>query len=240
MDSAGYVALSRQIGLMNELQVVANNLANISTPGFRREGVVFAEVLSGTEDSLGTLAMASGRVRFTDDQQGTLEKTGATFDLAVQGNGFLAVLTPQGERITRAGLFLRNSNGEIATAGGYQLLDTGGAPIFVPTETRNIAISADGTVSGDGNPLAQVGIFDVSDVTKLVREDGVLFRDESGLNPAEGSTLAQGFIESSNVEPVFEISRMIEVQRAYELGQNFIDREDERIRSVVRTLGPTR
>ncbi len=240
MDTPGYVALSRQNGLLKELQVLANNLANMSTTGFRREGVIFAEMLSGDETGVGTLAMTDARARYTSDLQGGLAGTGGTYDLAIEGPGFMAVLTPLGERLTRAGAFTRSATGEVVTVEGYPLLDTGGSPIFIASEAKSIGIAGDGTVSVDGQPVAQVGLFDVVDATGLFREDGVLFRAETETIPAQNSSLLQGFVESSNVDPVVEISRMIEVQRAYELGQNFLDREDDRIRAVVRTLGPSR
>lgn len=237
MDNAAYVALSRQAGLLKELQVVANNMANISTTGFRREGVVFAEMLSAVDIEGGSLAMTDARARYTNEAQGALAATGGTYDLAVEGTAFLAVMTPLGERLTRAGAFTRSASGEIVSPEGYSLLDNGGAPVFVPLTATAIGIAADGTVSADGQVVAQVGLFDIADQTKLFREDGVRFRAETEKTPAENSTLLQGFQEASNVDPVSEISRMIEVQRAYDLGQNFLDREDDRIRSVVRTLG---
>ncbi len=237
MDNPAYIALSRQSGLLKELQVVANNLANISTTGFRREGVVFAEMLNAADVEGGAIAMTDARARFTDSNQGALTKTGGTYDLAIEGPGFLSIMTPLGKRLTRAGAFTQNATGEIVTSEGYPLLDNGGAPVFVPPNAGSVGIAADGTVSADGQPVAAVGIFDVADTNKLFREDGVRFRAEAETIPAENSSLLQGFQESSNVSAVTEMTRMIEVQRAYELGQNFLDREDERIRAVVRTLG---
>lgn len=238
MDTAGYVALSRQAGLMKELQGIANNLANMSTTGFRREGTVFAEMIQALPDGGESLAMTDARGRYTDTGQGGLEQTNGTYDLAIEGAGFMAILTPSGERLTRAGAFSLNATGEIVTMEGYPLLDSGNSPVAVPPGALQVAIAPDGTLSADGVPVAQIGLFEVTDTTKLFREDGVRFRSESEILPAESAALVQGFLESSNTDPVAEMTRMIEVQRAYEAGQNFLDREDERIRAVVRTLGP--
>lgn len=237
MDNPVYVAISRQAGLFKELQTVANNMANISTTGFRREGVVFAEMLAVVPAEGGSLAMTAARARYTDDLQGGLTQTGGTFDLAIEGEGFMAVMTPMGERLTRAGAFARSASGEVVTMEGYPLLDTGKSPVFVPGDAVSIGIGADGTVSADGAPVAQVGLFDVESPEFLVREDGVRFRADAETIPADSARLRQGFVEASNVDPVAEMARMIEVQRAYDAGQNFLDREDERIRAVVRTLG---
>ena len=119
---------------------------------------------------------------------------------------------------------------------GAALLDAGGAPIIVDPAARAIAISPDGTVSADGNPVAQIGLWEPEDPLEMTRAEGVRF-DPGVPVPVEGGRMVQGFLEKSNVNPVTQITRMIEVQRAYELGQSFLDKEDERIRQVIRTAG---
>ena len=237
MELAGYVALTRQSGLMKEMQSVANNIANVSTTGFRREGVVFAEHVKALPMEGGSVAMTSARGRFTEDLQGALVQTNGVLDLAIEGDGFFRVLTPAGERLTRAGAFTRDGEGTVVTFDGHPLLDEGGGPIAIPFEARAISVAADGTLSVDGNPAALVGLVAAGDETQLFRETGVLFRYDGEPEPVEGGRVLQGFIEQSNVSPVAEMARMIEVQRAYESGQKLMDREDERIRLVIRTLG---
>ena len=121
---------------------------------------------------------------------------------------------------------------------GHPLLDEGGGEITIPFEAKAIGVSADGTLSVDGAPAARVGLVDVADQTKLFREAGVLFRADGGTEPVEDGRVVQGFLEQSNVNPVAEMARMIEVQRAYEYGQKLIDQEDERIRQVVQHARP--
>ena len=236
MDNASYTALTRQSGLLSEMQAIANNIANASTTGYRAEGVLFAEYIAALGPDAPSLSMASAEVRQTVQMQGALAQTGSTFDLAIEGDGYFMVLTPQGERLTRSGHFTPNENGDLVTAEGYPVADSGGAPMFVPQGTANIGISADGTLSADGQPVGQVGVFMPADPDGMIREDGVRFIAESGTEPALDARIVQGYLEQSNVNPVQEITRMIEVQRAYELGQNLLDREDERIRSVIRDL----
>lgn len=237
MDTTGYIALTRQSGLLKELQAVANNIANISTTGFRREGVVFAEALQALDVEGGGIAMTSARVRFTDGNAGSSTNTGGDFDLAIDGPGFFMVETPAGDRLTRAGSFSTNADGDLVSMTGYRVLDSGGAPIFIPPDTGNVGIAQDGTITIGGRPTAQIGIFEVDNPQLLLREDGVLFRSETEAIPAENSRVMQGFLEGSNVDAVTEMARLIEVQRAYELGQNLLDSEDERIRTSIRTLG---
>lgn len=237
MDNAGYVTLTRQSGLLREMQAVANNLANMSTTGFQREATLFAEVIERLPVEGGSLSMADARVRATQFTQGGMMRTGATFDMAIEGQGFFQIETPDGLRLTRDGAFLRNADGELATADGHRVLDAGGAPIFLPPAAAKIEISSDGTVTADGAPVAAMGLVTVADLGALRRAGGVMFIPEGGVEPAFDATIHQGFLEGSSVSPVTEITRMIEVQRAYEAGQSLLEREDERIRGVVRTLG---
>ncbi len=235
MDTAGYTTLTRQSGLMREMQVVANNIANLSTTGFRREGVTFSEYVRsmGEEPSL---SMANGNTRHVDLSQAGLTTTGGTFDFAIQGDGFFLIETPDGERLTRAGTFTPSAEGELVTPDGFRLLDAGGAPVFVPPDAAGVSLSQDGTLSAGGTPIALIGLWLPTDPLTLRHQTGTLFASD-GVEPAVGATLMQGMVEDSNVEPVSEIARMIEVQRAYELGQGFLEREDERMRGVISTLG---
>lgn len=235
MDAAGYATLNRQSGLMREMGVVANNIANSSTIGFRREGVVFSEFVAALDQDP-SLSMAHASGRHVDLSQSTIGQTGGQFDFAIQGEGFFLIETPQGQRLTRAGSFTPNDAGELMTPDGHRLLDAGGAPIFVPPDAKGIAMSSDGTLSANGQPIAQIGLWEPTDPLALKHQSGTLF-DGGAVESAEGATVLQGMLEDSNVEPVTEIARMIEVQRAYELGQKFLDAEDERVRGVIQTLG---
>ena len=237
MDNAGYVALTRQSGLLKEMQSVANNIANIPTTGYRREGVVFSEHVRATGSHTPSLSFADAHGRLTDLQQGMVAETGGTFDFAIEGPGYFLISTPDGERLTRAGAFTPNQTGDLVTSDGHPVLDSGGAPIFIPPDAAEVSLAPDGTLSADGRPLAQIGIVLPNDPRDMIRENGVRFQAETGFVPAESAVLMQGFLEQSNVDPVSEMTRLIEIQRNYELSQKFLEREDDRIRSVVRVLG---
>ena len=237
MGISGYVGLNRQSGLLKEMQVVANNIANLSTTGFRREGVVFTEFVRRAGNDAPSVSFANANGRLTDPRQGALTATGGRFDFAIEGEGFFLLDTPDGPRLTRAGAFALSPEGVLVSNDGFPLLDAGESPVFVPPGAADVTLAADGTLSADGQPLALIGAFLPADAGALTREPGTLFRAEGGIAPAGPVRMMQGYLESSNVSPVREMARMIEVQRAYELGQNFLDREDGRIRSVLRVLG---
>lgn len=236
MENAIYAALTRQSGLMREMQVVANNIANLSTTGFRREGVIFSEHVKRLDDAP-SLSMARASARNIDLSQGDVVQTGGSFDFAIRGNGFFLVETPDGERLTRAGHFTPNAEGDLVNPDGFRLLDAGGAPVALPPGAKTVSLAQDGTLSADGVPVAQIGLWAPADPNSLRHVAGTLFSADAPEPLTDGAgTLLQGHLESSNINPVSEIARMIEVQRAYELGQQMLDREDQRIRAVLQTL----
>ncbi len=236
MDNAIYATLTRQSGLMKEMSVVANNIANANTTGFRREGVIFAEHLSTLDRSGETLSMARARGRLVDLDQGVLTQTNGRFDLAIEGDGFFMVETPDGVRLSRAGAFLPSPEGELMTAEGHRLLDEGQAPIIIPAGAGNVVIGADGTLSANGVNFGRIGVFAPPEGAQLIHRGGTGFALDQDAEPVEDARVRQGVLEESNVDPVFEITRMIEVQRAYELGQSFLDREDQRIRGAIASM----
>ncbi|WP_375229540.1 flagellar hook-basal body complex protein [Roseobacter sp. S98] len=235
MENTGYTTLTRQSGLMREMRIVANNIANAATSGYRQEGMVFSEYVQSI-DGGSSLSMGQGNSRHTSLVQGALTQTGGTFDFAIEGDGFFLIGTPDGERLTRAGSFSPNAAGDLVTPDGYQVLDPGGAPVFVPAGVGDIAVAPDGTISAEGNPIGQIGVVRPLDPQQMVREDGVMFRADSGFEPAEDSNVLQRFVENSNVDAISQITRMIEVQRAYELGASFLEAEDERVRQALKAL----
>ena len=236
MDASGHTTLTRQSGLLREMQAIANNIANSSTTGFRREGVIFSEYVRRL-DGAPSLSMAHASARHVDLSQAEISETGGSFDFAIEGDGFFLIETPNGNRLTRAGSFSPSAEGELVNPDGYRLLDQGGAPVFVPPDTGPVALAADGTLSAAGRPLAQLGLWGPQDPTDLIHEGGTLFRTTRGETPVETGRFLQGQLEGSNVNALSEISRMIDVQRAYELGQSFLDREDDRLKTVIQTLG---
>lgn len=235
MDPTGYVTLSRQSGLMREMQVVANNIANAATTGYRSEGVIFSEHVHSAPGSE-PVSMGRARVRDTSMAQGALVPTGGAFDLAIEGEGFFLIETQAGERLTRAGSFSPDANGDLVTAAGDRVLDEGGAPVFVPPDAGNIQVGADGTISAGDRVLGRLGLVLPADPGGLVREDGVMFRAEAGIEPAPQARILQRVLERSNVNAVGQLARMVEIQRAYEIGQSFLQTEDQRLRDAVKTL----
>jgi flagellar basal-body rod protein FlgF/flagellar basal-body rod protein FlgG len=226
LQNGALVGLSRQVAIQRELDVVANNIANINTTGYKADGSLFEEYLSSSARAGGP----SGRISFVRDRglwhdmsQGAIEHTGNQLDVAIDGKGFLAVQTPRGERYTRNGALQVNATGQLVTSDGYQVLGDGGPITLQPTDSQ-VSISRDGTVSvreGNSNvdslrgKLKLVTIANAGDLHK----DGSStfnFTGDGTPQPATSATgLVQGAVEKSNVRGVVEMSRMIEITRAY-------------------------
>lgn len=235
MEAGFYTTITRQSGLLREMQTVANNIANSATTGYRQEGLIFAEHVMAVEHGP-SVSMSTANVRNTSFVQGTLSQTGGDLDMAIEGDGFFLVETPQGERLTRAGNFALSAEGDLVTLDGYRVLDAGGAPVFIPPDVGRVGVSQDGTLSAGGRLLGQIGLFEPTDRNAFMREGGVLFRSEAGIEPVLDGRIRQGFLEASNVDPIGQMARMIEVQRAYELGQSFVEAEHERIKEALRAF----
>lgn len=250
MQNALLVGLSRQVALGRELDVIANNIANINTTGFKGDGSVFEEFIGPTARSNG-ITVADSRVSFVRDRAtwidlsaGAMERTGNSLDVAIDGPGFLAVQTPRGERYTRNGAMQVNPNGELVTSEGFQVLGDGG-PIILQPKDRNITISADGTISvqeGDTTKTeSQRGKL------RLVAFDkpGQLLKDGNGtFAPPQDMTaqadtksrIMQGTIEKSNVRAVIEMSRMIEVTRSYTQVATMLSQQADLQRTAIEKL----
>lgn len=235
MTNPAYVALSRQIALSKALDGVANNIANADTTGFRREGAIFSEYVHAVAESQ-SLSQTRIAGREIDETPGSLRATGAPLDVAIEGEGYFVVLTARGERLTRAGNFSMNAEGALVTSDGERVAGEGGTPIDLPLGAREIVIATDGAIAADGAPVARLAVA-TAPVETLAREGSGLFRTTAGLDYSDTALLRQGFLESSNVDPVFEISRLIEVQRAFELNQQILNDEHERVRGAVETIG---
>lgn len=235
MSNAIFAVLSRQSGLGRELNAIANNIANADTTGFRREEAIFSEfvqALRGAPSASQTRLAA----RYLDAAQGAMARTDGALDIAIEGEGYFLVETPRGERLMRAGTFTLNENGEVATHHGMRVLGEGGSPIALSPDARRIVIANDGTISADDAPVGKIALVTAPPET-LAREGEDLIRAEDGYEFLVSPRVAQGFLEDSNVSAVGEISRLIEVQRAYELNQQMLANEDDRIRRAVERLG---
>lgn len=243
MQNALLIGLSRQVALSRELDVVANNIANMNTTGFKADGSLFEEYLNSAARAADTrVSFVQDRATWIDMSAGAIERTGNALDVAINGDGFFAVQTQQGVRYTRNGSLQINPSGQLVTAQGDPVLGDGGPITFQPTD-RQISISPDGTISvREGNSKAdsqrgKLRLVSFANPRQLQKDGNGTFNYAGNDAPVETktATIAQGALEKSNVRAVVEMSRMIEITRSYtqiaamlqqqsDLGQSSIDK----------------
>lgn len=224
MQNAFLIGLSRQVALSREMDVVANNIANVDTTGYKADGSLFEEYLSSSArtDSGGRVSYVRDRGVWHDMNAGQVQHTGNPLDVAIDGDGFFTVQTPGGPRYTRNGSLQINAAGQLVTSEGNPVLGNGGPITFQPND-RQISISPDGTISArQGSSIADsvrgtLTVVTFANPQQLQKDGGSTFKPPAGVTPqaATGSKIVQGALEKSNVRGVVEMSRMIEITRSY-------------------------
>jgi len=247
MENTLLVALSRQMALHRELDVVANNMANVNTHGFRREEMQFQEYLMPIASADGfpqpdrALSYVQDRATFHDFEKGPLQQTGNPLDISVEGDVFFTVQSSdgQGERYTRNGSFQIDTQGRLATADGRPVLGESGV-IQLDPQDPSISVSGDGTISNKDGTLGRLKLASFDDPQKLVKEGDSLFAappDQTARAVPLGSLrVMQGMVEGSNVKAVIEMSRLIEINRAYSSLAALIQNNDELRKAAVERL----
>ena len=238
MHNSLLVGLTAQMTLRRNMEIVSNNLANVSTSGFKRETPAFEELVVPVQADSAQMRKISfvrdwGVIR--DMSGGPLQQTGAPLDVAIEGDGFMVVRTPDGERFTRDGHFQLDASGKIVNANGFPVLSEGGEITIPPGETA-IRIGQDGSVSTPPGIIGKIRVVSLSHAS-MRKEGGNLYRSDEQPSPATDARVVQGAIERSNVQPVVEMTRMIEIMRAYQSSTETLNATDDIIRRAVQRLG---
>ena len=250
MENAVLIGLSRQTALQRELEVVANNIANINTTGFKADGAAFGEFLrdKASTDNFALpdrrLSLVQDRMSWHDMSQGTVQQTGNPLDVAIDGEGMLVVQTAGGERYTRNGALQVNNVGELVTIAGDKVLGENGPIVMQPTD-RDVVINKDGTIKvREGLSLTsdstrgKLRIVRFADMQQLRKDGASAYSAPAGVvpEPVEKPTVIQGSIEKSNVRSVIEMARMIEVSRAYTDVANIIAQQNDLRKNSLQQL----
>lgn len=239
MENSIYVGLSRQVALRAHMDIVANNVANMNTPGFRGQNMVFTEFLSkpdGYRKVQEPVSMVLDYGHYQNTAPGPMKQTGNPLDVALQGPGWLGVQTPEGVQYTRAGNFQMNVNGELVTGSGLLVAGEGGATITIPKDAREIRIAEDGTVSTDQGPVGRLMVVEFENDQFLEATGNGLYKTDQAANPVQNTRVMQGLLEGSNVQPVLEMTRMIDVLRSYQNTQRILQSEHDRERGMIQRL----
>jgi flagellar basal-body rod protein FlgF len=238
MQDSLYVALSAQIALERRLTTIADNVANASTVGFRATGVRFEDVVSGTGPK--SVSFASSGKTYLNGAHGALKQTGNPLDFSIQGDAWFGIQTPAGTVMTRDGRFTMNENGELLSIEGFPVVDAGGAPLQLDPRGGAPIAGADGSLHQGSKMAGAIGLFDFDPGENFVRYGN------SGIVPASAPQpvtdradigVVQGFVEESNVNPILEMTRLIQVQRAFENVAALMRENGASSDEAIKTLG---
>jgi flagellar basal-body rod protein FlgF len=244
-----YSAVSAMVMNAARQQVLSHNVANLQTPGFKQVLTVAEDFMQNQSvytsgngltrsiDYVGTLGLGSQLgPEYIDFGQGALQDTGNPLDFALQGNGFFSVKTPEGNRYTRDGRFLRDADNTLVTVDGFQVLDDAGQTITLPD--GEVSVASDGAISVNGTAVATlgVGVFD-NPRTDLQHTEGNLFTGPAASTSEEVAQVTQGYLETSNANPTQLMTQLVEVARSYEAAQNMVRNQDELLGKTIASLG---
>ncbi|BBF91848.1 flagellar basal-body rod protein FlgF [Blastochloris tepida] len=246
MENTSLIGLSRQVALRRELDVIANNLANLTTTGFKSERVLFEEYLmpvardESFQNPDASVSYVQDRATAHDHTPGALRTTGNPLDLAIDGDAFFTVQAPDGERYQRSGSFQINSDGELVSQEGYQVLGESGPIRFEPTDT-DITIASDGTISivnATGTQTrGKLKLARFSDRNGLEKDSVSTWRTgQAAEAPLSTTRVVQGAVEQSNVQAIAQIARMMEVTRSYASLAALLKSGDDLRQDAIKTL----
>ncbi|QXE86225.1 flagellar basal-body rod protein FlgF [Geomonas nitrogeniifigens] len=236
MNAGMYAALTGNLSAQRRLDVISNNLANASTTGFKADQIQFESVLANVKNSTQGPVFSNDRYS-TDYSAGSLQRTDNSFDVALEGDGFFVVNTPQGTAYTRQGNFHLGSNGRLVTADGYEV-QGGGGPITVPGNGK-VEIGSNGQVSVNGNAVGTISTADFAKPYALNKLGNGLFQpaDPNAATTVSTAGIKQGYLETSNVKAVVEMSRLIEASRYFEICAKAVKTYDDLTARAANDLG---
>lgn len=235
MESALYISLSQQMALSRQMDVIANNIANASTAAYKGERLMFRQYLTADVDGQPVSYVEEAGLH-VDYGQGELTATNNPMDFAIKGDGFFVVETPDGPRYTRIGHFQVDGERRIVTGNGDPVLGDNDQPLTLNPGDALLEVAADGTVSAEGGPIGKFQVVAFENPEALMKAGDGLFESSEISVPALGAEIRQGVIEESNVEPILEITRMMDLVQAYQSARRSTDTEHDLQREAIRTL----
>ena len=243
MDNTKYVALSRQMALWKQMDVVSNNMANMNTSGYKQDEAVFASYLHQSDENVKVKGLAAKPLYFAQDygtygnfSEGMLAETGNTLDVAIKGDAFFAIQTEGGERYTRKGNFTLNSDGMLVTSEGDPVLSEANEPFFIAPGEKEISITESGEIYTENGLIGKMKIVSFADNQKLLKVANTMFENVEGNSMVIGEDnirVMQGKLEKSNVNSIEEMTKLVNLQRSYEYVQQMIDEEHDRLSNTI-------
>jgi flagellar basal-body rod protein FlgF len=242
LENTAYIGLSRQLVLQRQMDMIANNIANMNTTAYKAQTMMFAEYLvpqgrTGTDAVGQDMSMVQDVAMMRRLSPGIIRQTGNSLDLAIEGKGYFVIETPDGLRYTRNGRFMTDLEGLLVTRTGYPVLDVDSRVIELDPGDPNLDISTDGTISTSAGAVARVQVAIFQNEQKLEELGNSLYASKETSELAETSQILQGALEGSNVNAIREMTEMMTVLRSYQSVQRLLTANHEMQRRAISTLG---
>lgn len=237
MENSIYIGLSRQVALQTNMDIIANNVANANTTGFRAQNLLFDEFVSDPRGADDELSFVVDQGQYQNTAPGSIKTTGNDLDIALEGPGFIGIQGPGGEiAYTRDGHFEKDAQGVLRTSSGFAVASGGGGNVLIPQDTTSISIDRRGVVSNQDGVVGQISITEFANVQELEPLGNNLYRTDAPANAATQTTVHQGHLEGSNVQTVIEVTRMIDTLRSFQNVQKLLQSEGDRLKGMIERL----
>lgn len=237
IENTAYIGLSRQLVLRRQMDVIANNLANMNTTAYKSQDMLFAEHLVEQSGKSDKLSFVNDVSMFRKTQQGPLLQTGNQLDLAIEGKGYLVVDGANGPRYTRNGQLSVNNDGVLTTRTGEPVLDIDSQTIIVDPSDRRFLVNRKGLISNSQGPLAQLKVVEFNNEQNMKAQGNSLYITNEEPIPSEQARIQQGMLEQSNVTPISEMTGMMKLLRSYQSMGRLMNENDEMRKRGIRAIG---
>ena len=235
MENTLFIGLSRQLVAKRQMDVIANNLANASSPGYKGEQMMFAEHVKAVDKST-KLTFVRDIALARNYKSGELHQTGNTLDVAIKGAGWFQIEAGGKLKYTRNGHFELNHEGQLVNTSGHPVQNIKGGPIIFSPGDKEIVIKGDGTITAGGVARGQLKVAIFDDMQSMKKSSGNLYETSAEPKNATDYSVVQGMLEKSNVQSIIEVTRMIDTLRGFQSTQKLLDQEHERQRKTIEKL----
>ncbi len=237
MENISYVGASQQVALAQQIEVTANNIANMNTPGFKAKEMLFTDYIT-TPKNGAPIHQSNDYATYRDLSMGNLSQTFNPLDVAIDGKGYFVVQTPEGDtRYTRAGSFSLNSQSQLVDQSGDVVLGDSGSPLVVQTSAKRVTIGIDGKIASEQGDIGRLKVVSFDNEQQLINVGDNLY--DAGSQPEQtidSVHVEQGVLEGSNVNPISEMNKMISLMRMFQAAQNMLQDDHNRITDAISKL----
>lgn len=236
MDNTAYISLSRQSATRRQMEVIANNIANVSTPAYKSQRLLFSEFVTKGTNDMQRMSFVQDTAIVREMSEGPITDSKNPLDLAIKGDGYFVIQGEDEPYYSRNGRFHLDEKGRLVNNSNLLVLGEDDNPITIPASAGRIEIGEDGAVSTEAGTAGRIQVVQFDDEQALILISNTMYRSDADSFPATGAKVLQGMLEESNVQPIVETANMINALRSYENSQQMVQAEHERVLKSIDTL----